>query len=82
MLKIHAAICAFLLVGAVSVAAPQPDTAAFDAVLQARARNGWTSASVTAQDPDDGVREVGRDGGVDVHGTRDDRASRAIPARC
>ena len=53
MLKIHASICAFLLVAAASaaVAAPQPDTAAFDAILQARARNGgYDYAGTTGQD--------------------------------
>lgn len=52
MMKIHAAICAFpFLVAASSVAAPQPDTAAFDAVLQARARSGgYDYAGTTGQD--------------------------------
>ena len=52
MTKIQAAICAsILLVAAASVAAPQPDTAAFDAVLQARARNGgYDYAGTTGQD--------------------------------
>ena len=53
-----------------------------DAVgITARAR-ARSARRPPAQDVDDRVRQVGRDGGVDVHGRRDDRASRATPARC
>jgi hypothetical protein len=54
MMKIRPAICVLSLLAAAasaSVAAPQPDTAAFDAVLQARARKGgYDYAGTTGQD--------------------------------
>ncbi len=49
---VRPATCAFLyLIGVAAIAAPQPDTAAFDAVLQARAKNGgYDYAGTTGQD--------------------------------
>ena len=61
---------------------PPPSSTSATRCGSRRAPGAEPLAARSAQDVDDRMRQVGRDGGVDVHGRRDDRASRATPARC